>query len=217
MKRFLLSKGFCEYIITIAATILGVTLAIIFTDYDTNKKDCSDTIEFLEILDEELMSKEKIICGLLAYINMTDKESFTGGYDKTTFSPMLSLEVILNNEPYLSTLSGSTYSTLLLKRASLDMMQKELSNATSRFDTEENMIWIILNMDFIRSVVEIEKMYQNKEISEKEVEERIDKLQLDEAKRTNDILMEMAEGLEDSEWKSKLLKILKSIDDQWSD
>lgn len=213
LKNFFLSEGFCEYIITIAATVLGVTLAIIFTNYDTDRKDCKDTIEFLEIFDEELLTKEETILALWGLMDMTDRESAADGIKEMTFSPMLPLEVILNNEPYVSTLSGSTYSALLIKRTALDMMQKKLVNASSRFDVEGCLLGIMQNMNFIHSVVEIELLYQNNDINEQEVEKRIEELYNDEAQEYRELIMEMTDGLEDSEWKSQMQKMLKSMED----
>lgn len=210
MKIFL-SQSFYDYITTIIATILGVTLAIVCSNYDTNSKNCNNTIEFLKILDEELSSNELRIDALIKLNEMQDSNGDINDLTELTFS-LLSLEVILTNEPYISTLSHSTYSVLLKEKVYLDRKQALLLNVSNNYNEKLFMLEIIEDIEFIRSIIKLELLYQNKNISKQELEDKMNMIYHKNAKEFTEYMLEILENLEDSEWKSNMMELFESVE-----
>ncbi len=213
IERFFLSESFNDYVITVVATILGVTLAIVFTNYDTARIERNKTIDFLEVFDEELLSEEKVIAALIAYDLLINNGEGKAEYLKNvSFSPVLPLEVLLTSEPYVSTISSSTYQALLTKRRALGMAQNNLLDTYNIFDADGYLLEMMQSIEYIHMVIDIELAYQNKTIGEQEVERRIKELNDEEARETNEGLLKMLDGVEDSEWKSRLSEIVEEME-----
>ena len=168
LKNFFLSKSFNEYIITIIATVLGVTLAIVCTNYDTNENNRKKTIEFLNVLDTELLAKENLIDELiLQFIDISSEQSML--LNDISISPILPLEVILTNDPYSSTISSYTYGALLDNRTAIDMCQNSIRRDSSSDEMKIHLSMISDDIKITRQIIKLELGYQNKEITEEEL------------------------------------------------
>lgn len=180
IKKFFFSKSINEYIITIIATVLGVTLAIVCTNYDTNEGNRKKTIEFLSVLDTELLAKERLIDEMILQLIDISSEQETS-VNNISISPILPLEVILTNEPYSSTLSSYTYGALLDNRTAIDMCQNSIIKDSNFEQIKFHFSLISEDIKFTRLIVKLELLYQNKEIDEKELIEMANELYYDRA------------------------------------
>ena len=127
-------------------------------------------------------------------------------------SSLLSLEVILTNEPYISTLSHSTYSVLLKEKVYLDRKQALLLNVSNNYNEKLFMLEIIEDIEFIRSIIKLELLYQNKNISKQELEDKMNMIYHKNAKEFTEYMLEILENLEDSEWKSNMMELFESVE-----
>lgn len=99
---FIKKDSFHEFFIGIMVTALGVTLAIIFTNQDTKKQEKIQTIEFLDVVYTELLTKAGFVEDLILKLDTNIEPAEDAVYSTIKImpvSPMLSLEVLLTNPP----------------------------------------------------------------------------------------------------------------------
>lgn len=174
-----------DYLVNIMVTFLGVTIAIIFTDYNTEQQEREQTIEFLnDVLLTELGTKSQFI--LTAIIEMDkepveEKRSFEPEKVFETMkiyplSPVLSLEILLEDSPYKYTISRYTYSALIDCRMNFAVQKNRMENTTNIEEMKKHLDVMLITFNQACKVVEIELKYQNRKIKENDVYIMIDKL-----------------------------------------
>lgn len=176
--NFITKDAFYEFVAGIMITILGVTLAIIFTNHDAKKQERMQTIAFLDVVHTELSTKSELIKGMMQMLNEdTDLgEAVNSSVRIMPISPMLSLEVLLTEPPYTTTISDSCYSALLSCRFSSAMQQSRVEMETDKEKMLLNLLLLSNELDVGCKVIEIELEYQNHKISKKEAFQRMDVL-----------------------------------------
>lgn len=104
-------------------------------------------------------------------------------------SPVLSLDLLLNDSPYKYTISQYTYSALLDCRMSFIVQKSRIESS----DSIEEMIKYLSNMSDTFShackIIEIELEYQNNKINEKDVYYKINKLYDELKEKGNSIVI----------------------------
>lgn len=165
------------YFFEIMLTALGVTLAILFTNADIKKQEKTQTVEFLEVVQTELSTKADFIGGLLIDLqNDNNAEAIYSTMKVTPIAPILSLEVLLTDEPYNSIISSYGYSALLSGRMNFSIQQTKIETEDSSDDLKLDLLLMINELERSRKVINVELEYQNRELSKREVYEKIDNI-----------------------------------------
>lgn len=196
------NDDFNGYLVNTMVAFLGVTVAIAFANFNTAQQEKKQTINFLnDVVLTELDTKAAFVT--TAMIGM-DVDSFIKAqieaegipedeisveieqpFDpedifETTkvypLSPVLSLDIVLNDSPYKDTISRYSYSALIDCRMNFIAQKTRIDNS----DSIEEMVKHLskMSVDFNRAyeIIQIELKYQNNEISEDDVYKEIDKL-----------------------------------------
>ena len=203
-----------EYLVNTMIAFLGVTAAILFTNFNTTQVEKKQTIKYL---DDVLVNGVEIegafvtraMFGLdpSAYIQVIIEgegitEENTSVEIEQEFKPedlfetmkvyplssALSLDILLNDAPYRHTISKYSYSALNSIRKSLALQKTRLENAESIEEMQKHLEHMIIDFQNTFMIVEIELDYQKGNISEEEVYNQIDKL-FDELIENEDVLV----------------------------
>lgn len=203
-----------EYLVNIMIAFLGVTAAIAFTNFNTAREEKIQTIDYLEtVLLTELSTKGAFVTEAMIEMNpssyfqvIIEGEGITE--DNTSveieqkfkpedmfetmkiypISPVLSLDILLTNSPYMHTISRYSYSALISCRSNFNLQKTRIENATSIEEMEKYLKYMADDFYFARKIVEIELEYQNGKISEEDVYNQIDKL-FDELRGNEDAIV----------------------------
>lgn len=197
--QYLSNGNFNDYLINTIVAFLGVTVSIAFANFNTIQQEKEQTIEFLEeVVLTELDTKATLVVNALFVMDVDNHlkvEIKVNGEDVPVeieqpcspeemfdtmkdfpLSPVLSLDILLNDSPYKNTISRYTYSALLDCRMSFIVQKNRIDSSTSI----EEMIKYLSNMSdtFSRAckIIEIELEYQNNKITEEDVQKKINKL-----------------------------------------
>lgn len=209
---FFSEKEYNTYLVNIIVAILGVTVSIFLVNYNTEKQEEKQTIEFLnEVVLTELDTKAALVVNALFVMDIDNhlkveievngensqveieqpcspEEMFDTMKD-FPLSPVLSLDLLLNDSPYKYTISRYTYSALLDCRMSFILQESRIDSSTNI----EEMIKYLSNMSdtFNRAckIIEIELEYQKNKISEDDVYNEIDKLYDELKEKGNSIVI----------------------------
>lgn len=217
LKKILeiLSNGdFNGYLVNTMVAFLGITTAIAFTNYNTEKQEEKWTIEFLEDvllieLDTKITLMNEAISGMstdsgielgiktgeldggeisIDVEEVSNPEKLFETMKVYPISSVTSLDMLLSDSPYKYTISRYSYSALIDCRMNFITQKVRIDSA----DSLEEMIKHIskMSVDFERAykIVEIELRYLNKEICEDEVYNEIDQL-YDELRENEDSII----------------------------
>lgn len=203
-----------EYFVNTMIAFLGVTSAIAFTNFNTLKEEKNQTINYLEeVLLAELDTKGILATEAMlelnpnAYLHVTiggegiteentsveneqkfESEDIFQTVKRYPISPVLSLDMLLTNAPYMHTISEYTYSALISSRSSLALQKIRLEDAETIEEMQKHLEYMIIDFNHTRKVVEIELEYQKGNIKKDDVYNQIDKL-FEELKENEDVLV----------------------------
>lgn len=172
-------KGrFNNYIMGIITTVLGVTLAIVFTNYDVGNQEQSQTIDFLGVVYTELETKSGLMnmMGDMLEANESDMEAVLDTLQITPISNVLSLDVLLTNAPYAYTISDYSYSALLSCRMNFYMQQNRMQDETEVEKMKRDLDILNIELECACKVIDAELRYQNNEINKEQLFVEIDYL-----------------------------------------
>lgn len=207
-------KNLNEYFVNTLIAFLGVTAAIAFTNCNTAMEEKKQTIKYLEeVLLTEFDTKgafaAEAMLGLdpSAYLQVIIEgegitEENTSVEIEQKFKPedmfetmkiypiepVLSLDILLMNDPYMHTISRYTYSALISTRSSLALQKIRLENAENIEEMQKYLEHVVTEFHHACKIVEIELEYQKGNIKEEEVYNQIDRL-FDELKKNEDVLV----------------------------
>lgn len=176
---FIKKDSFHEFFIGIMVTALGVALAIIFTNQDTKKQEKIQTIQFLDVVYTELLTKAEFVEDLMLKLDTNIESAEDAVYSTIKImpvSPMLSLEVLLTKPPYITTISGYCYSALLSCRLTSATQQSRIEAETDRGRMIVHLL--ILSNELKRGcqIIEVELELQNNKINGEEAFQKMDVL-----------------------------------------
>lgn len=200
--EFFSKKDFNEYLVNIMVVFFGVTSAIVFANFNTEKQEEKQTIDFLEdVVLTELETKAAFVTEAMIGMDVDsyfkveieaegvsedeisveieqkfDSEAMFETLKIYPISPVLSLDILLTDSPYKYTISRYSYSALIDCRMNFIAQKTRIDNSNSIEEMEKYLNDMAI--DFYRAceIIEIEKKYQNREISEDEVKSEINKL-----------------------------------------
>lgn len=167
-----------NYLTGIMTTILGVTLAIIFTNNDVKNQEKVQTQEFLDVVYTELDTKSEFITTMMDEIENDDidAEAIYSTMKIMPISPVLSLDVLLTDAPYTATVSSYSYSSLLSCRINFIMQQKRIEEHTDIGKVKLDLLIMSNELERACKIVEIELQYQEGKINKEEVGNKIDEI-----------------------------------------
>ena len=207
-------KDLNEYFVNTTIAFLGVTLAVAFTNFNTTQKEKKQTIKYLdEVLFTEFDTKGDFVTEAMlgldpsAYIQVIiegegiteentsveieqkyEQEDLFETMKIYPLSPVLSLDILLTEGPYMHTISRYSYSALISIRSSLALQKTRLENAESIEEMQKHLEYMIIDFQNACKIVEIELDYQKGNIREEEVYNQIDKL-FEELRKNGDALV----------------------------
>lgn len=207
-------KDFNEYLVNTMIAFLGVAAAIAFTNFNTTQEEKKQTIKYLEeVLLTEFDTKGTFAAEAMleldpsAYLQVilegegiTEENTSVEMEQKFKsedlfetmkiypLSPVLSLDILLTNAPYMHTISKYSYSALISTRSSLALQKIRLENTKSIEEMQKHLEHIVIDFQHACKIVEIELEYQKGNIKEEEVYNQIDKL-FDELRENGDALV----------------------------
>lgn len=196
------NSSFNGYLVSTMVGFLGITTAIAFTNYHTEKQEQRWTIEFLEdVLLTELNTKRTLMQEALSGMDMmpdakeetetkrteggelsidveepSDPEKLFEAMKIYPISPVLSLDMLLTDSPYKYTISRYSYSALIDCKMNFVVQKARIDHSGSIQEMAEHLLKMYYDFERAYKVVEIELKYQNGEMNENHVYKEIDKL-----------------------------------------
>lgn len=164
---FLANDKYNGYFVNIIIAILGVTCAILLTNYDTKKHEINQTVRLLDYLNHEISEKEqRINTEILRKIVDPEYESTneTLQYIQQIL-PITSIETILTVSPYEYTISSICYNALHECRTNINVLLNDMENLEKNDDIKYYLNLISYELEYVNGVVGFEIKYQNREIS----------------------------------------------------
>ncbi len=166
-----------EFIVNICITIIGVTLAILLTNYDVQKQETKKEISMLNSLDRELkMIEDNIDVYILFYENYKEQkkeENFLQLHKEMPITPLYTLEPILDNELVVTNANYHSYAALIDSQRSIYASYNRLEHIENVNDLVNELITLRDSCSFMRGIIQIEIAFQNKEISEKDMQNAV--------------------------------------------
>lgn len=164
-----------EFFSGIIVTILGVTISILMTNSDVKSQDKSQTIEFLNTVQTELSTKALFIGNMLQNLqNNNNSEAVLSTIKIVPISPILSMEVLLSDSPYNSTISSYCYSALLSGRFNFSIQQTRIQNSTDNDKILIDLLFMVNELERSCKIIDIELEYQEGQIDEDEIYNKMD-------------------------------------------
>ncbi len=164
-----------EFFCGIIVTILGVTISILLTNSDVKGQNKSQTIEFLNTVQTELSTKALFMEDMLHNLqNNNNSEAVLNTIKIVPISPILSMEVLLSDSPYNSTISSYCYSALLSGRFNFSIQQTRIQNSTDNEKIKIDLLFMINELERSCKIIDIELEYQKGQIDENEIYDKMD-------------------------------------------
>lgn len=165
-------KGrFNDYIMGIITTVLGVTLAIVFTNYDVGIQEKSQTIDILNAVYTELEIKSGLMntMGGMLEADESYMENVSDMLQTKPLSNMLPLDVLLTNAPYAYTISGYSYTALSNCKMNFYTLQNRMLDETEVEKMKKDLDILNIELECAFKVIDAELRYQNNEINEEQL------------------------------------------------
>lgn len=169
LKRILnvLSKeDYNSYFSNFIVTILGVTCAILLTNYDTRKQETNQTIVLLNYLSEEIVLADQFLNDELNDVLMGYKdESMIESMKNVQFPPMFETETLLTTDPYQSTISIFGHNALNEFNRNINTLKNDIEDSNDIREIENSFRLMSYEFEYLNGIINLEIMYQNKKIN----------------------------------------------------
>lgn len=179
LLRFLLDDKYIEVLINLSVTVLGVTLAILFTNADTQQKDTEKTVALLSSMYDELEDVQTTIDEwYIPACNQVDvEESEQEGVTLFLAQPLVeifTMDTILGHELIVSNTHSSSYAAMTDAKRSIALSFNRLETISNDEDLMRELEMLSESIEFVKRIVDLEISYQMKSISANDLESRIE-------------------------------------------
>ena len=200
--EILSNHTFNGYLVSTMVGFLGITTAIAFSNYHTERQEQKWTVEFLEdVLLTELNTKITLMQEALSAMDMTpeaerrvetkrakggeisidvekpsDPEKLFEAMKIYPISPVLSLDMLLTDSPYKYTISRYSYSALIDCKMNFIVQKAGIDHSGSVEEMAGHLLKMSYDFERAYKIIEIELKYQKGEMKEEQVYREIDKL-----------------------------------------
>jgi len=181
LLKVLFEERVVEFIINICVTIIGVTLAILLTNYDANRQNIDKTISLLSSLDRELKMVEDNISVIYipAYQQLKEQDreqEFLNFYSVSPISSLYTLESIIGNEIVVTNTNYYSYAALIDSQHAIAISYDRLENINDAESLVVELQFLNDSCSFMRKVIQKEIDFQSGRIPENEMEKVINEI-----------------------------------------
>jgi len=159
--KFLLDEKTTDYAVTLIFTVVGVTLAILFANIDTDNKDRTKAVKLLAALQTECNTVEldaKLYQQLISQQQQDGKNDgqILSWYYSEPLKPVTSFAYFLSNDLVIAQIHTYTYYRLIDSyRASIDSFN-QIVPPISLDDLKFELTLISQNMEFCQELINLE-------------------------------------------------------------
>lgn len=170
--KFILDDQIFQFVNGILVTLIGVIVAISFTNMDTKKNECSKTIDLLHVANQDIIQASEYMEAYYELLKTSDDDEYIQFLNDNTLPYPTIIYDVLKNDVVMISISTESYIALNSELRNLETFKNWLET-TDNIDKKKLFVSEIKDAFYVLSkYIELEVDYLNGKISFMQLEDK---------------------------------------------